>query len=105
MSKEREVPRRIKQSILDRIDAYIDKSKVRIIGKKKQIAIKKDTFNDVLVKLLDVYDAVKDSPVYYVNELYDDLTVARGDAITKAVKSKKAPVMPIKVVIVGKDEV
>lgn len=106
MSKQKEqgTPRRINQSVLDRIDKYIDKSKYRTIGKKKTVIIVKDSFNEFLEKLLDVYDMVKDSQVYYTNELYEDLAAARGDAITKAVKTKQAPIMPTKVVVVGKDE-
>ena len=101
---EEDVPLRIYRTTIDRINQHIDKTKMQVKGKKKKIIVKKTTFNDFLVMCLDAYEMFKHSQVYYVNEVFTDLAEARGEAIVKAAKTKTQVKLPLKMCIVGKDE-
>lgn len=101
---EPDVPRRIWAETMERINAHLDKTAKKIIGKQKKAVISKTTFNEFLVDCLNAYEMVKDSEVFYATDLFTDLAEARGAAIVKAVRAKEAPKAPKKVVIVGEDK-
>lgn len=79
-----DVPRRIYRSTIDRIEKHIKFEKVENGNRKK---VKKD-FNKFLELLIDTYETLQTAPLYYTNELFDDVESARGSAILKATKAK-----------------
>ena len=100
-----DMPLRIYKSTIDRVNQYLDQSKFKIVklrGKKK--VIKKTSLNEFLVLCLDAYEMVKENEVLYANELFKDLAEARGDAVMRASRAKEQVKLPIKVVVIGKDE-
>ncbi len=103
---EEDVPTRVYRSTLDRINAHLTNSKHHKEHKtrKGKKTIKKTTINEFIVMCLDAYEMVKEAEVLYANELYKDLAEARGEAVIKATRAKEQVKLPMKVVIVGKDE-
>ena len=99
-----DVPLRVYKTTIDRINQHIDKTKLKVRNSKNKTVVKKTTFNEFLELCLDAYEMFKDSQVFYVNKLHTDLAEARGEAVVNATRLKTAVTLPVKVCIVGKDE-
>lgn len=70
-----------------------------------KIAGRKPTLNQMMEKLLDSMDTVKSGEIYYLvaGKAFADVSVARGEAIMEAVKSKSIPMWPSVAVVIGED--
>lgn len=97
-------PRRLSVDLIERVNAHCKKRNLKSYKGVKKI-VDKETFNSFLEKCIDAFEMVKESRVYYAVDIYEDIAEARGQAITKAVKNKTVVEMPVKIVVVGKDEV
>lgn len=97
-----DVPRRIHASLIARIDKHLE-SRPRNYKKQMKRKAVKGYFNEFLEFLLDSYEAMESAPRKYVNQSFDSLEEARGDAILRSVKTKEPVKWPDVVVVVGKD--
>lgn len=61
------------------------------------------TMNEAMDRFLTLLETVRNSPVLYAVELYEDPALARGEAIMRAVKNKTTPRMPVIVAVIGED--
>ena len=66
---------------------------------------KKPTLNEMMEKLLDSMDRVRNGELVYVvdNMVFTDIAIARGESIQRAVAMKDVPVWPKVAVIIGED--
>lgn len=66
---------------------------------------KEPTANELMEELLDTVDTIKHGKTVYIvdEKIFEDVSLARGEAIMKAVKKKDVPVWPKVAVIVGED--
>lgn len=98
-----DVPRRIYLSTIERIDKHL-KTQPREFKKSKRKGVKGD-FNKFLVTMLDAYEWLQSTKVIYMLDgvVYEDALEARGQAIKKAVKSKKEVVWPDVYAFIGED--
>lgn len=96
---ETDIPRRIYASTIKRMDAHLKDESVLIKGRPKI----KQNFNEFLVKLLDIYEALEASPRLFTLQTFKTLEEARGQAIKDHVASKKPLKWPMIVVQVGQD--
>lgn len=97
MSKRR---KRIEKDSVIRVNAEIRK---RIEKLREDFNGKKLTMNEMMEKVLDVAEQFQGAKLHYTNELFSDVTEARGDAVIKAVRSKSVLKLPRIVVVVGED--
>ena len=97
-----DVPRRIYKETIKRIDKHLEASPRAVESGKRKII--KGNFNKFLELLLDSYEGIQNAKILYVNKLYEDVSEARGEAISYAVKTKQPVKFPTAVIIVGKDE-
>lgn len=97
-----DVPRRIYRSTVERIQKHLDNMPVQYTTKGKPKKMRYN-FNAFLIELLDLYEELKTTPIYYVNNYYEDPSEARGEALQEAVRAKiplekvKKPMMMIAV--------
>lgn len=97
-----DIPRRIYKSTVDRIDKHLE-GRMRP-AKTKRKMVKMD-FNLFLIELLNVYEELKTTPIYYANEVFEDPAEARGAEIVKAAKEKRKPKPAVMVISIGEDDV
>lgn len=66
---------------------------------------KKPTTNELMEQLLDSMDNVRNGKLIYIvdDKAFDDLSLARGEAIVRAVKKKDVPTWPKVAVVIGED--
>ena len=67
---------------------------------------KKPTLNQMMERLLDTAEIVQRAPVFFrvADKVFEDVSVARGEAITQSVLRKELPEMPAILVEIGVDE-
>lgn len=98
-----DVPRRIYLSTIERIDKHL-KSQPREFKKSKRKGVKGD-FNKFLITMLDAYEWLQSTKVIYMLDgiVYNDPMEARGQAIKKAVKTRKPVSWPDVYAFIGED--
>jgi len=96
-----DIPRRIYKTTIERINKHLE-AKPRKVKQGSKEFVKGD-FNKFLEVLLDTYEGLQDAPRKYINESFDSLEDARGDAIMRSMKSKQEIRWPKIVVEVGED--
>ena len=67
---------------------------------------KKTTINELMEKLLDTMETIENGKMIYVvgENVFDKVSIARGESVKRAVKEKEIPVWPLVAVIVGEDD-
>jgi hypothetical protein len=67
---------------------------------------KKPTLNQMMERLLDTAETVQGARVYYrvENTVYEDVSIARGQAIVLSAVRKELPEMPAMLIEIGVDE-
>lgn len=96
-----DIPRRVYKSTIDRINKHLE-AKPRKVKQGAKEFVKGD-FNKFLELLLDTYEGLQNAPRKYVNESFDSLEDARGDAIMRSMKTKQEIKWPKIMVEVGED--
>lgn len=66
---------------------------------------KHPTTNELMEKLLDTMETIENGKMLFIVDdmVFDKVSVARGEAIKRAVKIKEVPVWPKVAVVVGED--
>lgn len=66
---------------------------------------KEPTLNELMENLLDSVESLKHGKMVFIvdDKAFEDLSLARGEAIVKAVSKKDVPTWPKVAVIIGED--
>lgn len=84
---------RINRTLKQRLDAFKDNIEDG----------NKFTVNETLERVLEVAEQFIGAKLYYTNEIFTDVTEARGDACIRAVRTQGTLKLPSVVIVVGED--